>query len=234
MSRIEEFEKARPLLLSIAHRMLSSARQAEAAVHQAWLHYEASPEQPVSGRAFLTTALTDICLDALRRAHARQERAARTAQLPPRREGEVPHAGAAALALLQQLGPTERAVFILREVLHCTPAQTAAIVGCPEAACHRTAATAARTADGPAVPSWPRRIIGADHIARVFAAIVPALDHVGVTLAPQQVGGHPGAVFRDRHGTVLSTLAFDVRDGRIQTIHWATGPHLSTDTPAQT
>ncbi|MET9119375.1 sigma factor-like helix-turn-helix DNA-binding protein [Streptomyces longwoodensis] len=234
MSRIEEFEKARPLLLSIAHRMLSSARQAEAAVHQAWLHYEASPEQPVSGRAFLTTALTDICLDALRRAHTRQERAARTAQLPPRREGEVPHAGAAALALLQQLGPTERAVFILREVLHCTPAQTAAIVGCPEAACHRTAATAARTADGPAVPSWPRRIIGADHIARVFATIVPALDHVGVTLAPQQVGGHPGAVFRDRHGTVLSTLAFDVRDGRIQTIHWATGPHLSTDTPAQT
>lgn len=142
MSRIEEFEKARPLLLSIAHRMLSSARQAEAAVHQAWLHYEASPEQPVSGRAFLTTALTDICLDALRRAHARQDRLARSAQLPPRREGDAAHSGAAALSLLQQLGPTERAVFILREVLHCTPAQTAAIVGCPEAACHRTAATA--------------------------------------------------------------------------------------------
>ncbi|NKQ29368.1 sigma factor-like helix-turn-helix DNA-binding protein, partial [Streptomyces galbus] len=225
MSRIEEFEKARPLLLSLAHRMLSSARQAEAAVHQAWLHYEASPEPPVPGRAFLTTALTDICLDILRRAHTRPDRA-RTAQLPAQRPGEAGHTPAAALMLLQQLGPTERAVFILREVLHCSPAQTAAIVGRPETAC--------RTAAGTTLPPWPRRIIGADHIAEVFAAIVPALDHVGVTLAPQQVGDRPGAVFRDRHGTVLSTLAFDIRDGRIQTIHWRSGPHLSTDTPAQT
>ncbi|MGJ5760711.1 sigma factor-like helix-turn-helix DNA-binding protein [Streptomyces galbus] len=84
--------------------------------------------------------------------------------------------------LLQQLGPTERAVFILREVLHCSPAQTAAIVGRPETAC-RTAGTT--------LPPWPRRIIGADHIAEVFAAIVPALDHVGVTLAPSRSATAP-------------------------------------------
>ncbi|MEV6962723.1 sigma factor-like helix-turn-helix DNA-binding protein [Streptomyces sp. NPDC051207] len=233
MSRMEEFEEARPLLLSIAHRMLSSASQAEEAVHQAWLHYEASPEQPASGREFLTVALTDICLDILRR--ARREKPfgpwfpgpgdAHQDRRRPVEQTEVPPT--AVLTLLERLNPLERAVFVLREVFGCGPAQIASAVGCSESACHRMAAAASRAGDGGGtVPHWPRRIVGAEHAARFFTTIVPALVHVGVTLEPRQVGHRPGAVFRDRHGTVLGALALDILDGRIQTVRWMTGPHL--------
>lgn len=245
MSRSEEFEEARPLLLSIAHRMLGSAGQAEDAVHQAWLHYEATPEQPASSREFLTAAVARICLDVLRRSRPRRDGPPRPwlpEQSPGdprqdrRRPAERTEASAtAALSLLDRLGPLERAVFVLREVLGCHTAQIASAVGCSEAACHRLAA-AARAGDGSGTaPPWPRRIAGAEHVARVLATIVPALGRVGVTLEPRQVGHRPGAVFRDRNGTVLSALALDIRDGRIQTIRWVRDPDPSTaNTPAPT
>ncbi|MFC8349637.1 sigma factor-like helix-turn-helix DNA-binding protein [Streptomyces sp. NPDC057280] len=213
MSRIEEFEEARPLLYSIAHRMLGSAGRADDAVHQAWLHYQAAPEQPDPGREFLTAAVARICLDILR-----------GIRLPEPAEAQA----TAALSLLERLSPLERAVFVLREVLGCGPAQIASAVGCSEAACRQLAT-------GGTALSWPRRIAGAEHVARVLATIVPALVRVGVTLEPRQVDQRPGAVFRDRNGTVLSALALDFLDGRIHTIRWVTDPDLSTaDTPAPT
>jgi RNA polymerase sigma-70 factor (ECF subfamily) len=221
MSRSEEFEEARPLLLSIAHRMLGSTAQAEDAVHRTWLHYEATPEQPASSREFLMAAVARICLDVLRRSR-------------PRREQSDPSA-TAALSLLERLGPLERAVFVLREVLGCGTAQIASAVGCSEAACHRLTASALRASGGGTAPPWPRRVAGAEHVARVLATIVPALARVGITLEPRQVGHRPGAVFRDRNGTVLSTLTLDILDGRIQTIRWVRDPEPSTaDTPAPT
>ncbi|MFJ3671297.1 sigma factor-like helix-turn-helix DNA-binding protein [Streptomyces sp. NPDC090106] len=208
MSRIEEFEEARPLLLSVARRMLDGAGRAEDAVHQAWLHYEAAPGQPAPGKEFLMAAVTRICLDAQRR-----------------RDG--PHgptaSSTAALSLLARLPPLERAVFVLRDVLGCGPAQIASAVGCSEAACHRLAAAVSRAGDG-GTPPWPRRVVGADHVAEVLAGIVPPLVRVGVTLEPRQVDDRPGAVFRDRNGTVLSALALDILDGRIQTIRWVGDP----------
>lgn len=262
MSRFEEFEEARPLLYSIAHRMLGSAGRAEDAVHQAWLRYEAAPEQPVPGREFLTAAVARICLDVLRRTRPRREQHRRPGPLarPPGADPrhlahQDPHhahqdpahdlprppepaeaQSTAALSLLERLNPLERAVFVLREVLGCGPAQIASAVGCSEAACQQLAADVpAGPGDGGTAPSWPRRIAGAEHVARVLATIVPALVRVGVTLEPRQVDQRPGAVFRDRNGTVLSALALDILDGRIHTIRWVTDPDLSTaDTPAPT
>jgi RNA polymerase sigma-70 factor (ECF subfamily) len=236
MSRIEEFEEARPLLLSIAHRMLSSAGQAEEAVRQAWLLYEASPEQPASGREFLTVTLTDICLDVLRRTRPQREQPFGPGLPEPgdphqdrRRPVERTDApSTATLSLLERLNPQERAVFVLREIFGCAPAQIASAVGCSESAYHRMAAAASSASDDGTVPPWPQRIGGAEHTARILATIVPALVHVGVTLEPRQVGHRPGAVFRDRHGTVLGALALDILDGRIQAIRWMTGPHLPT------
>ncbi|NNN35357.1 RNA polymerase subunit sigma-24 [Streptomyces sp. S3(2020)] len=237
MSRIEEFEEARPLLFSIARRMLGSAGRAEDAVHQAWLHYEATPEQPASAREFLTAAVTRICLDALRRPRPRRDRHPGPWLPEPSPGGNPAEAPpTAVLSLLERLNPLERAVFVLREVLGCGPAQIASAVGCSEAACHQLTAAVSRACDGgAAAPSWPRRIAGAEHVARVLATIVPALVRVGVTLEPRQVDHRPGVVFRDRNGTVLSALALDILDGRIHTIRWVRDPDLSTaDTPAPT
>jgi RNA polymerase sigma-70 factor (ECF subfamily) len=45
-----------------------------------------------------------------------------------------------------------------------------------------------------------------------------------VTLQPHEVNGQPGAIFRDRDGKVLSTLALDILDGQIQTIRSVSNP----------
>jgi len=45
-----------------------------------------------------------------------------------------------------------------------------------------------------------------------------------VTLEPREVNGQPGAIFRDRDGKVLNTIALDVLDGQIQTIRSVQNP----------
>ena len=48
MTRAEEFEQLRALLFAIAYRILGSVSEAEDAVQETWLRYEASPTQPTS------------------------------------------------------------------------------------------------------------------------------------------------------------------------------------------
>ena len=73
MSRAEEFERLRPLLFSIAYRILASVAEAEDAVQETWLRYERSPAQPASARAFLAAVVTRISIDVLRSARVRRE-----------------------------------------------------------------------------------------------------------------------------------------------------------------
>jgi RNA polymerase sigma-70 factor (ECF subfamily) len=77
---------------------------------------------------------------------------------------------------------------------------------------------------GGKAPQWARHIIGAENVARVLAAIVPPLVRIGVVVEPHEVNGQPGAIFRDRDGKVLNTLALDILDGRIQTIRSVINP----------
>jgi RNA polymerase sigma-70 factor (ECF subfamily) len=72
-SRAEEFEQLRPLLFSIAYRILGSVSEAEDAVQETWLRYESSPAQPASAKAFLSAAVTRISIDILRSARVRRE-----------------------------------------------------------------------------------------------------------------------------------------------------------------
>ena len=77
---------------------------------------------------------------------------------------------------------------------------------------------------GGKAPQLARSIIGADKAARVLASIFPWLARIGVVLEPHEVNGQPGAIFRDRDGMVLSTLALDILDGRIQAIRSVQNP----------
>ena len=117
------FEAHRPLLFSIAYRMLGSASEAEDVVQDAWLRARQDEDADVrSPRAYLTTIVTRLCIDHLR--SAERTRMVYPGPWLPEPLAE-PNQESAALAsslttaflvLLERLTPTERAVFLLREV----------------------------------------------------------------------------------------------------------------------
>ena len=147
MSKIEEFQELRPLLFSIAYRLLGSVAEAEDTVQDAWLRYEASTTQPVSPKAFLSAVVTRLSIDVLRSARVRREHYVgpwfpepllTDPYEDPERSAELADSvSTAALVLLERLSPLERAVFVLREVFGFSYADVAAAVGRSEAACRQ-------------------------------------------------------------------------------------------------
>ncbi|MGW0763547.1 sigma factor-like helix-turn-helix DNA-binding protein [Streptomyces sp. NPDC002814] len=244
MSRNEEFEELRPLLFSIAHEILGSEAEAEHTVHEAWLRYEAAPTPPPSSKAFLSAEVIRISTGLLHSAPPGRGMAAGPRPFEPLMSDADQGSGrpvepteslsAAAALLLERLSPLERAVFVMREVFRCSPSQIASAVGCSEEACGALAAPAPRASDGRRAVPWPRRIAGAQNVARLLAAMVPALVRVGVTMESRQVNHGPGAVFRDRYGTVLSAMALDIYDGRVQMIRWVIHPNTAWSPEAGT
>jgi RNA polymerase sigma-70 factor (ECF subfamily) len=157
MTRTAEFEQLRPLLFSIAYRLLGSVSEAEDAVQEAWLRYEASPAQPTSVKAYLSAVVTRISIDVLRSARVRRERyvgpwfpeplLADPYQDPERSAELADSLSTAALLLLERLSPLERAVFVLREVFGFDFGEVASAVGRSEAACRQLAVRARRHMD---------------------------------------------------------------------------------------
>jgi RNA polymerase sigma-70 factor, ECF subfamily len=157
MTRTEEFEELRPLLFSIAYRLLGSVTEAEDAVQETWLRYQASPTTPASAKAFLSAVVTRISIDVLRSARVRREEYVgpwfpepllTDPYQDPERSAELADSvSMAALLLLERLSPLERAVFVLREVFAFGFPEVASAVGRSEEACRQLAVRARRHMD---------------------------------------------------------------------------------------
>ncbi len=157
MTRTEEFEELRPLLFAIAYRILGSVSEAEDAVQETWLRFEASPTQPRSTKAFLSAVVTRVSIDVLRSARVRREEYVgdwfpepllTDPYDDPARSAELADSvSMAALLLLERLTPLERAVFVLREVFGFGFPEVAGAVGRSEAACRQLAVRARRHMD---------------------------------------------------------------------------------------
>ncbi|MEU9370010.1 RNA polymerase sigma-70 factor [Streptomyces avermitilis] len=157
MTRTEEFEELRPLLFSIAYRILGSVSEAEDAVQETWLRYELSPASPASARAFLSAVVTRVSIDVLRSARLRREEYVgpwfpepllTDPYEDPEQSAELADSlSMAALLLLERLSPLERAVFVLREVFAFGFPEIASAVGRSEAACRQLAVRARRHMD---------------------------------------------------------------------------------------
>jgi len=157
MTPTEEFEDLRPLLFAIAYRILGSVTEAEDAVQESWLRYQASPTRPTSPKAYLSAVVTRISIDVLRSARSRRESYVGQwfpepllddpYQDPARSAELADSVSMAALLLLERLSPLERAVFVLREVFGFGFPEVAAAVGRSEAACRQLAVRARRHMD---------------------------------------------------------------------------------------
>jgi RNA polymerase sigma-70 factor, ECF subfamily len=157
MTKVEEFEQLRPLLFSIAYRILGSVADAEDAVQESWLRYAASSTEPASAKAFLSAVVTRISINVLRSARVRREAYVgpwfpepllEDPYQDPVRSAELADSlSMAVLLLLERLSPSERAVFVLRDVFGFSFAEVAAALGRSEAACRQLAVRARRHMD---------------------------------------------------------------------------------------
>jgi RNA polymerase sigma-70 factor, ECF subfamily len=147
------FEPHRRHLRGLAYRMLGSLAEAEDAVQDAYLRWHAADRDQVTDpRAFLTTATTRICLDALRSARARREEyvgpwlpepVVDTKALAPDAQTELAEDLSIALLLaLDRLSPLERAAFLLHDVFDCSFSEVARALDRSEAACRQLASRA--------------------------------------------------------------------------------------------
>jgi RNA polymerase sigma-70 factor (ECF subfamily) len=150
------YQELRPLMFSIAYRMVSSASDAEDIAQEAFLRYHrevSAGTQVDSPKAYLSAVTTRLAIDHLRSARVRRERYVGT-WLPEPIETEEEDVGAHAetadslsmafLLMLENLTPVERAVFLLREVFDYGYGEIAKVVERSEDNCRQIAARARR------------------------------------------------------------------------------------------
>ncbi|MFC9125647.1 RNA polymerase sigma factor SigJ [Streptomyces sp. NPDC057099] len=146
MSDVDRFEAARPRLEAIAYRLLGSASEAEDAVQETFLRWQAAGSDHIEvPEAWLTKVLTNLCLNQLTSARARRETyvgqwlpepvLAGDPMLGPADTAEQRESVSyAVLALLERLSPNERAVYVLREAFGYPHREIAEILDITEAA----------------------------------------------------------------------------------------------------
>src|SRR5262245_891073 len=161
MQREAPYEELRPLLFSIAYRMIGSVSEAEDIVQEAFLRIhraEAEGTTVESPKAYLSTVTTRLSIDHLKSARVRREQYfGQWLPEPLLTDESAPDAAAHAetadslsmafLVLLESLTPVERAVFLLREVFDYGYAEIARIVDRAEDNCRQLYVRARRHVD---------------------------------------------------------------------------------------
>lgn len=153
---VERFEANRDRLASLAYRLLGSAADAEDAVQDAFLRWQAADREHIEvPEAWLTKVVTNLSLDRLRSATTRHERAVGDWLPEPLLDGD-PMLGPAdtveqresvtlaVLTLMERLSPVERAVYVLREAFSYGHAEVAEILNITESASQQHAHRARR------------------------------------------------------------------------------------------
>jgi RNA polymerase sigma-70 factor (ECF subfamily) len=145
VDRETQYQDLRPLLFSLAYRMLGTRADAEDIVQDAYLRWQSAADEEVrSPKSYLTTVVARLALDELKTAY-RQRQSYVGPWLP---EPVVQPAGTkpmemaeslslAFLRLLESLSPTERVAFLLREVFDASYEEVAAALETSESNCRQ-------------------------------------------------------------------------------------------------
>ena len=129
---VEQFEAARPRLMSLAHRILGSNHDAEDAVQVVWLRAQATDLADVANRdGWFTTVTARLCLDQLRQRQRRRELPLLADDIPDQqvRADEAflqrEDVSRALLVLLGELSPQQRVAYVLHDLFSVPFAQIA-------------------------------------------------------------------------------------------------------------
>jgi RNA polymerase sigma-70 factor, ECF subfamily len=148
----------RPLLFSIAYRMLGSVSEAEDLVQESFIRYQraiADDTTVESPKAYLSAVVTRLAIDQLKSARVRRETYVGEwlpeplvtddgAGDPAAHAEQVDSLSMSFLLLLERLTPVERAVFLLHDVFDFDFAEVGRIVGRTPATCRQHAVRARR------------------------------------------------------------------------------------------
>ncbi len=170
-----EFELLRPHLTRVAYGILGSFGEAEDVVQEAWLRLQRSDVEEIEDlRAWLTTVVGRLALDALGTARRRRETYVGEWLPEPIVEelGEDPtldeSVSTALLVVLERLSPAERTAFLLHDVFDLPFPQVAEVVGRSPAAVRQLAARARSHVES-GKPRFPASSEEEDRVAAAFA-----------------------------------------------------------------
>jgi RNA polymerase sigma-70 factor (ECF subfamily) len=171
-------EDLRPLLFSIAYRMVGSVAEAEDLVQETFIRFHRQ-EEVDAPKAFLTTVVTRLAIDHLRSARVRRE--SYVGPWLPEPLVSAPDAGEkverdetlsiAFLTLLERLTPVERAVYVLHELFGYAHDEIAPIVEKSVANCRQILGRAKRHVDDGRPRFEPSRERREALLARFLAAV---------------------------------------------------------------
>lgn len=188
------FTKERARLLGLAYRVLGSLVDAEDVVQEAWIRWSAADREVIERpSAWLTTVTTRIALDRLKSAHRRREKYVGPWLPEPIVTAPGPEEAAEAaetltlgfLAMLEQLDPVSRVVFLLTDVFGYSSTEVSEAVGKSPAACRQIATRARKRLQG----ARPHRPTAADRsvIDRLLAAISTGDAQAAMALMSEDV-----------------------------------------------
>jgi RNA polymerase sigma-70 factor (ECF subfamily) len=196
---VTTFEAERPRLTAIATRILGSTAEADDAVQEAWLRLSRTDQAGLdlqSLPAWLTTVVTRLCLDQLRKRRARSD--AEAAAVPPAEESPDPESdallaeqvGGAMHLVLDALAPAERVAFVLHDVFGYPFEDVAGALGRSPAAVRQLASRARRKVRG--APEPAEEVAARAEHRQVVSAFLSAarggdLDTLLSLLAPDAV-----------------------------------------------
>lgn len=178
---LERFEAERSRLFGMAYRLLGSAADAEDIVQEAYLRWMDQAHREVRNpAAYLTTVVSRLAIDRLRSAQRQREQYVGP-WLPEPIVAEVGPDDVAVLAesltlgflaVLERLGPVERAVFVLHDVFAIPFAEIATVVDRTEGNCRQIARRARERIHAEQVRFRPTSTESADLVEAFLAAIV--------------------------------------------------------------
>jgi RNA polymerase sigma-70 factor (ECF subfamily) len=204
---VEEFERERPHLTSVAYRMLGSRAEAEDVVQDAWLRYDKARRlgEIHDARGWLTTVTGRLCLDVLKSARVRREAypgqwlpepVVTRLDDPAERVSLRDEVGMALLVVLEKLTPEQRVALVLHDAFGVPFEEIATVLNATVAAARQHASRGRRAV----ATQGARHTADPDEQRRVLAAFLTAansgdLRALAAVLAPDVVSiGDGGGV----------------------------------------